>query len=887
MKIFKILLISALTLTFPCFLSAYEKPVTLDLSGEWQMFLDKDGADSVEVILKTEQGWKNIRVPHNWIDELNEKETKFIWFKKEFTLDEKTAGLNSVLRWKQIYFGATAYINGKEAGKTELIAPYWNKLDKGLLVAGKNTICIKVNGWPSLKKNSGGYALIPTGSASFDWGDRKAKISDRIWLDFYDDIYIINTMLLPDIKEESLGLKVWTLREPPAGKVYFDLIIRDKKDTKIVDTTVEAEGENPVSFKVKLDHPILWEIEDPYLYTAELTARVKGTPHLFVSRFGMREFAVKDGRFSLNGKMVILKGSELVTDWRKDYLKSKDSIIEYAVTTPRQYNFNCFRTHTMPPPDNWLDIFDENGFLILAEFPVTYNWIDFKFNPEELKIFADNSTQDALARMQDLANHPSVIIWVPSNENLEVNSGWEVTSLIKLMKELDPTRPILRAFALTDDCRDIHDYNGFWGGTEGTFYSDMRKFTGERGKYKEKAHLNTEYIEAYNPRRQQRWAGKPSEGQKDEIIYAEFCAEQTEILRRLDFDAMTPYWYAYWNNPKTNFQWRKDFLSPALAALKNSFAPVLASIDIFNRNFVAGSELKTDIHYINDTGKTLDTEFDFYITENNPEYVPYSDVFFKPVYSATVLKTLKPYEHLIQAFEWKVPTVEGIYYLSVVAHPKGEGPAVSQREIHAINRSNNPPASKKITLCGFSSAVEEFLNVNKVPLTKEFYENIETDLLIACSMRELQNEFAVKNKIFEDFFERGGKAVILEDDSTIDIKIPVELKTLPADLSSRAFISPSENESSLVKNILPAYLWRFNEYDGVCYKNPIITTGLNKNSYQSVLYGSKPEWSPLIILKYKKGEIIISRLEIKKRLNAGTKSYDPVAERMFLNFLNY
>ena len=861
-----------------------------DLSGEWQVGFDQTGNISVENIPNLSDGFSKITVPFYRIEINDEKNTKFIWLKKEFTLTEKQTALNSVLRWKQIFFGATAYINEVEVGKTDLTAPYCVKIEKGVLKTGKNTIYLKVSCWAGLSKTTSGKALIPAGSASFDWGDRAAKVSDEIFLDFFEDVYIINTVILPELKDNSLKIKVRFLKENTVLKTYFDLIIRDKAGNKIIDSTSSFEGDNTVELTAQIDKPVLWDLENPYLYACELTARGAGAPYLSISQFGMRNFAVKDGHFYLNGKRIVLKGSELVMDWQnRSYLKNKTAVLEYAVEQAKQMNFNCFRTHTLPPPDSWLDIFDKYGMLILAEFPLTFNGLDFKFTPEEEDLFQKNSVQDAKSRVYDLANHPSIIAWAISNEPKKATAEWELTTLQKEVKDLDPTRPILRAGALSEEARDIHPYQGFWYGSEGLFYSAVTKFaTLPEVSFKNKALMCTEYMEAYNQERQLRWSGKKKESQKDDIVYAEFCAEQTEILRRLNFDAMLPYWYAYWDNQKSNFEWRKDVISPALLAFKSAFSPVFASIDLFNRNFISGSPLNTDIYYINDTDKPVDAEFDFFITDKNPEYLPYSEALLKPLYSATVLKTLKSNERTVLNFEWKLPDVEGVYYFSVVTQVPGMAPAISQREIHALSRSRHPSVLDKITLAGTSSSVEEVLTLNHVRYTKEYYESIETGILLACSLKEFQNEYAVKNQIFESFFERGGTAVILEDEGNVPFKVPVELKTI-ANSSSRAFITESFKDSPLLQNINPAYLARWNDFNGTCYRDPIqinnSPAGEKNPVLTAILTGAKPGESPLVTFKYKKGTIILSRLDIKKRISPRSNSYDPVAERMLLNML--
>ena len=140
-------------------------------------------------------------------------------------------------------------------------------------------------------------------------------------------------------------------------------------------------------------------------------------------RFGMREIGVKDRNYKLNGKNLWLRGSNLVFEWNWGGIidgKEKD----YLVTESREMSMNSFRTHTQPPPRLWCDVCDEHGTMILAEFPVLYNYQDYKFTPAEYEIWHRNVLTDVAGWMARLWNHPSVIMWVLSNES-QGDNAWE------------------------------------------------------------------------------------------------------------------------------------------------------------------------------------------------------------------------------------------------------------------------------------------------------------------------------------------------------------------------------------------------------------------------------------------------------------------------------
>ena len=67
----------------------------------------------------------------------------------------------------------------------------------------------------------------------------------------------------------------------------------------------------------------------------------------------------------------------------------------------------------------------------------------FQFTPEEYEIWHQNVLIDAAGWMSRLWNHPSVIMWVLSNESRRDNE-WEEGPYQDFVNQLDPTRSTLR-----------------------------------------------------------------------------------------------------------------------------------------------------------------------------------------------------------------------------------------------------------------------------------------------------------------------------------------------------------------------------------------------------------------------------------------------------------
>ena len=106
------------------------------LSGEWE-FAEGTGEEAAQ---GGEGGltWQKITLPGSQFVDGRARpkamtELKFIWAKRTFEATGEQAAKLAVLRWNQISFGATAYINGQKVGENAPTGPYQVVLPKGIL----------------------------------------------------------------------------------------------------------------------------------------------------------------------------------------------------------------------------------------------------------------------------------------------------------------------------------------------------------------------------------------------------------------------------------------------------------------------------------------------------------------------------------------------------------------------------------------------------------------------------------------------------------------------------------------------------------------------------------------------------------------------------------
>ena len=77
--------------------------------------------------------------------------------------------------------------------------------------------------------------------------------------------------------------------------------------------------------------------------------------------------------------------------------------------------------------------------------------------------------------------------------------------------------------------------------------------------------------------------------------------------------------------------WKGGYAAPQSAAWHSSLSPVLASLDLFNANYLTAQEVTTDLHLINDSWHDAQVHVDLLLTRECPEFIPEATCFDSPV----------------------------------------------------------------------------------------------------------------------------------------------------------------------------------------------------------------------------------------------------------------
>ncbi|NRA40222.1 MAG: hypothetical protein HRU15_18900 [Planctomycetes bacterium] len=754
------------------------------------------------------------------------------WLRRSLSLTQEQVDADVHFSWEIISYRFDLFVNGKHAGGQPYYAPGSFKLASGLLQAGENEIAIRVYNWDAMPK--GGLRNIPTvpvGAALFGWGGKSGGIQGVLELDLYHQQRIRNVLMQPQI-DTSMVRAVVLLDDAKVGS-EITLSIADASGKDVVAQRQKITAADVKAGKIQIDAKIpnlhLWTPGDTYLYTyrCHLAQSDSKSGH-----FGMREMKVVGNDFHLNGKPESIRGSNILGEWRWDNRKilkttgkTRDEYLKwYFSDRAREMNVNAFRTHTLPPTREVCNLLDKEGIYLMAEMPLTYNFQILKFNEKDYKHWHATGEKMILQWMEFLYNHPSVVMWVPTNEAVGEpqfdQDKWEIEGLVPQMKSLDPTRIILRSGRDGTEVADHHSYAGFWGGSVGSFRTGCEDIA---AGYPDKPIFNTEYIESLHKDVLWQYTGYKEWTLAGDYFTATTGMRQTEAMRRLKYDGVLPYMFRGWA-VRPRYQGEGD--SRMFTSLRSALSPVAVSIDLDDYNIAAASTKTLEVYVMNDLAEDVEVTMNYYVLTEDPDFLydgaAYSDDkrFLKQKIS------LKSREHIVKKIDFKIPAVAGVageqrMWLVAVMEREGAITVMSQRDIRVIDNSWMPASIKNKTyrIIGINDA--SFMSALGLDVVagKPSYREDPRDMLIVWENPDSGPKNAYMGQCIQDYISAGKRVMFMRQKRGWKQKFFKHMASLPtgpdvdfdvdAHRSSSAFAAVEEGGAAdpvIFKNMKHHYL---------------------------------------------------------------------------------
>ena len=369
------------------------------------------------------------------------------WYRKTFTPEDGWLGRRVILDFEGIMLVGDVYLNGQLIGGTDYGYLGFDADITSLLKWGeKNVIAVKADSREP--ENSRWY----TGAGIF----RDVHIITTDQQQFFTR-HALNIVSEPDLTTGIATVDVTaeitsTLRD--VDSLLIGLRIIDNKGNVVAENVGKQRYRGNQKTReynlptITLSNANRWDIDSPYLYTAEVTLyRSDGTEADKVTkRFGIRklEFSPAYG-FHLNGRKVLLKGIANHHTLGALGAAAYPRAIEKRLRLLKDFGFNHIRTSHNPYSESLIDLCDGLGILVVDE--LYDKWLT-RYAGGRIP-WTNLWQHDIPEWIRRDRCHPSVIFWSLGNElqtywNLPY-ADWGVTPYRMqkaLLQRYDSTRLI-------------------------------------------------------------------------------------------------------------------------------------------------------------------------------------------------------------------------------------------------------------------------------------------------------------------------------------------------------------------------------------------------------------------------------------------------------------
>jgi len=367
------------------------------------------------------------------------------WYRKSFTLDKSDDGKTVILNFDGVYMEAEVWVNGKQTGiHKNGYTPFWYNITPLLNPSGKvNVIAVKV-------ENNGRNSRWYSGSGIYR--NVRLTITQSVHIAEWG-VYVTTPVI---DQNSALADIAVTARNESEKETTAKVTINIKnKNGRIAGTSnynivLSGKSENTSKKQIKIKDPLLWSLEDPNLYSAEITIEAnKKLQDTYNQTFGIRsiEFSAHKG-FLLNGKSVELKGGCLHHDNGFLGAATIDRAEIRKAELMKANGYNAVRSAHNAPSETFLNACDRLGILVIDEFSDI--WESYK-NPQDYsRFFREWWNKDLTDMVLRDRNHPSIIMWSIGNEIPESSSAVGVQigkQLAERVKALDNTRVVTEAIS--------------------------------------------------------------------------------------------------------------------------------------------------------------------------------------------------------------------------------------------------------------------------------------------------------------------------------------------------------------------------------------------------------------------------------------------------------
>lgn len=429
-------------------LSAYADAKSQLFNFGWKFLLgNPEGAERADY---EDSAWRTLDLPHDYQfeqpwDQHADKGRGFKpmcegWYRKTFTIPASLKGRRIVLDFEGVMYVSDVYVNGTKVASNEYgYTGFEADITKALRYGEENVVAVYSSTGPT------------NGSRWYTGGG----IYRNVWLRVGNDTRIARHGLYVATEGDKVNVQVQVVNWQKRN-INIRARVRDAQGKEVASAhSGMPDHTNQNNTEVQLpamtvQHPLLWDVDSPHLYTVEALLEEDGVVIDSVAdQFGFRtiEYGTDFG-FKLNGKKVFLAGIANHHDMGAVGVAAFPTAIERQLRQLKAFGFNAIRCSHNPYSEDFYRLCDRIGLLVVDEFIDKWSDKDYWGGRKPFMQLWPSLMQEWVKRDR---NHPSVVLWSLGNE-LQTRSDWSgyqtddwgITTyriFDQMLKRYDKTRP--------------------------------------------------------------------------------------------------------------------------------------------------------------------------------------------------------------------------------------------------------------------------------------------------------------------------------------------------------------------------------------------------------------------------------------------------------------
>lgn len=423
----------------------FERADWVNLNGEWTYSIDNVASGYEKGFAKSEGFDGRILVPFSPESRLSGvAHTDFItgiWYHRNITVPAGWEGRNVRLNFGAVYYKSEVYIDGRLVGRHFGGTSSFSFDITGFVTPGQthSLVVYAVSDLRSGKQPAGKQSLqLRSQTCNYT---RTTGIWQTVWMEPVSVCGLRQVQTDTDIDQGQIVVRPLFYSE---GRSTLKVTVTDPAAPKkpVAQKSVVAANNSVVVIPMKKFRT--WSPEDPFLYDVKYQViDSEGKVVDEVSSYvGMRKVHLEGNKIYLNNspryqRLVLDQGYYPDSQWTAP----SDEALRHDIELSMKAGFNGARLHQKVFEERFHYWADRLGYLTWGE---SSSWGMDTNEPETARNF--------LAEWGEIIvrdrNHPSIIVWTPTNEEWapdNVQFPRFMEDVYALTKQLDPTRPVSTA----------------------------------------------------------------------------------------------------------------------------------------------------------------------------------------------------------------------------------------------------------------------------------------------------------------------------------------------------------------------------------------------------------------------------------------------------------